>query len=350
MKFRAAPQPPADARPPSFSRPGFVVHDPDDLTSPPPPPAPGASRARRRPPPASARGAPAAGAPPAPAVTALPFEVGKIKSGGQTTAPFSATAAPFGSTTAPFTTAPFPEAPPPKSKAGFYIGIAVAAAIILAGIFIVLDARRERANAYDLEQQEALAHHVAEQRLKEAELSAKEEADRAAKELQAAIDITKKQTAEQTRRELLNEIAAQRLAKLPGSIEIATTPAGAMVSIDGAAPIESPLKLDSVQPGKHRVTVTLAGHDPVELTADVKGSKTTDLGTVALQTLAWDDGALQHTRMASTSRSAPRRTPSGRPRAVRKDAGLLRGPSPRRLYRHLHAARMPRPHRQGRRW
>ena len=283
MKFRAAPQPPADQRPPSFSRPGFVVHDPEDLHAPPAPPAPGAPAAPGPPPPpAAAKGAPPAGTPPAPAVTALPFEVGKIKA-GQTTAPFSSTTAPFGSTTAPFTTAPFPEAPP-KSKAGFYIGLGVAAAVIFAVIGVVLDARMEKAKAYDQEQAEELAHHITEQRLKEAEDAQKEEAERSAKELQSAIEITRKQTEEQTRRDLMQEIESERLAKLPGTILIATTPAGAMVSIDGGGPTPSPVKLEGVQPGKHRVSVTLPGHDPVELTADVKGSKTTNLGTVALQT------------------------------------------------------------------
>jgi PEGA domain len=66
---------------------------------------------------------------------------------------------------------------------------------------------------------------------------------------------------------------------------IATAPAGASVSIDGAAPLESPVKVDSIQPGKHRVQIAMAGREPVDMNVDVKGSKTTDLGTVALQTL-----------------------------------------------------------------
>ena len=222
-------------------------------------------------------------------MTALPFEVGKIKM-GQTTAPFSATQAPFGSTQAPFgstqapfTTAPFPEAAP-KSKTGFYIGIGVAAAIVFAAIAIVLDARMEKAKAYDLEQQEELAHHVTEQRLKESEEAQKAEAERANQELQSAIEITRKQTEEKTRRDLLQEIEEQRLAKLPGVILLATTPDGAMVSIDGAAPVRSPVKLEGVQPGRHHVVVTMAGFDTVDQFANVKGSKTTDMGTIALQT------------------------------------------------------------------
>jgi len=281
MKFRAPPKP-VDTRPPSFSRPGFLMPDPDDLPPPPPAPGPGAPAAPPMPPaPAAAKGAPPAGPTPPPAVTALPFEIGKIKA-GQTTAPFTSTQAPFGSTQAPFTTAPFPEAQ--KSKAGFYIGLGVAAAIVFAVIAFVLDARMEKAKAFDLEQQEELAHHVAEQRLKEAEEAQKQEAERANKELQSAIEITRKQTEEQTRHDLLQEIESERLAKLPGTILVATTPAGAMVSIDGAAPVRSPVKLEGVQPGRHHLVVTMAGHDTVEQFANVKGSKTTDLGTIALQT------------------------------------------------------------------
>jgi len=190
------PATPADSRPPSFSRPGFLAPEPDE------PQASGASAPIQPPPPAAvAKGAAAAGSLPPPAVTALPFEVGKRK--------------PAQATVAPFTTAPFAEAPP-KSKAGFYIGLGVAAAVIFAVIAVVLDARMEKAKAYDLEQQEELAHHVAEQRLKEAEESAKEEADRASKELQSAIEITRKQTVEQTRREVLEQLEAERLASFPG--------------------------------------------------------------------------------------------------------------------------------------
>jgi TonB family protein len=204
----------------------------------------------------------------APTVTALPFEAVKPKLGTQTAA-----------------TQPAPaEEAPPKSRVGFYIGVGVAAALIFAVIAVVLDARMEKAKAYDLEQQEALAHHVAEQRLKEAEQSAKEELERSRKELETAIEITKKQTEAETRRKLLAEIEAERLAKAPGAIVLSTVPSGAQVSIDGAAPVTSPVRQDGIAPGAHHIRVTLDGHDPVELAADVKGSKTTDLGTVTLPT------------------------------------------------------------------
>jgi TonB family protein len=215
--------------------------------------------------------------------------VGKIKT-GQTQAPFSATQAPFGSTQAPFgaTQAPFTNAPfaeaAPKSKAGFYIGLGVAAAVIFAVIGVVLDARMEKAKAEDQRAAEETAHHVTELRLKESEEAQKAEAERANQELQSAIEITRKQTEEKTRRDLLQEMEEQRLAKLPGVLLLATIPEGAMVSIDGGAPVRSPIKLEGVQPGRHHVVVTMAGHDTVDQFANVKGSKTTDMGTIALQT------------------------------------------------------------------
>jgi hypothetical protein len=177
---------------------------------------------------------------PPPAVTALPFEAAKLRA----VAPPAATEASA------------QEAPPPRSKVGFYVGISVAAALVFAGIAVVVDAHLEKIKAYDLEQQEALAHHVAEQRLKEAEESAKEEDERHRKELETAVEITRKQTEEQTRRQVIAELEAERLAKLPGALVIATAPAGASVSIDGAAPLVSPVKLDSIAPGAHKIGPT----------------------------------------------------------------------------------------------
>ena len=203
--------------------------------------------------------------PPAHTVTALPFEaVSRLK---------------------PVAKTPAREPSQPKSKVGFYVGILVAAGLIFAAIAVVLEARMERAKAYDLEQQEALAHHVAEQRLKEAELAARDEAERGRKEMAAAIEATKKQTEEETRRKILEEQEAERLAKLPGALLVATVPAGASVSIDGAASMRSPVKADGIAPGSHQVQISLAGYDPIQVTAEVKGSKATDLGAIMLQTI-----------------------------------------------------------------
>jgi TonB family protein len=185
---------------------------------------------------------------------------------------------------------PVPKAAPgepsqPKSRVGFYVGVLVVAALVFAAIAVVLEARLERAKAQDLEQQEALAHHLAEQQLKAAEQAAKDEAVRRDKELAAAVELAKKQAEEETRNKILAEQAAERLAKLPGTLAIATVPAGASVSIDGAAPLTSPVRLTGIAPGGHMVQISLKGYEPVQLNAAIRGSETTDLGTVSLQSV-----------------------------------------------------------------
>jgi hypothetical protein len=70
---------------------------------------------------------------------------------------------------------------------------------------------------------------VAEQRIKEAEQSAKEQEERHRKELETAIEITRKQTEEATRRQVLAEVEAERLAKLPGTLAVATRRRGVRV-------------------------------------------------------------------------------------------------------------------------
>jgi TonB family protein len=255
-------------RPPSFSNPGFPVSPEPGEEGPamPPPPAPPAA-------PTIASGLPkvalTAGGAPKTAVTALPFEAGKAKPPGP-----------------PVESAPAA----PRSRTMFYVGLAVAATVVFAVIMYVLNERRERAIALYQEQQEALAHQVADEKLKAEEKAAAEDAERARVEMQQAIELTKKQTEDETRRAVLAEVEAERQAKLPGTLVVATSPSGASVSIDGGAPITSPVRLDGVAPGNHKVQISLPGHATVYLSADIQGSKTDDLGTVVLESVL---GALQ---------------------------------------------------------
>ncbi len=172
-----------------------------------------------------------------------------------------------------------------KSRMPVYIGLIVVAALVFAAIMVVLDARNEKVKAFDLEQQEALAHHVAEEQLKQAEKDQRDAADEAHKALQAAVDLTRKQTEEQTRNSVLEEVEEQRLSKLPAVLVLGTAPAGASVSIDGAAPLLSPVNLEGVAPGDHRIRIELAGHATNEFTLKVKGGRTNDLGTVILESV-----------------------------------------------------------------
>lgn len=262
------PKPPAPAvglRPPQPAA-GLVL--PPTAAKPPvaPMPTPDDDVSDIVPPPAKPK---VAGTP----VTALPFDPSKGKAPAGA-AP-SVSAPPFSVT----------QAPEPKSRTGVYIGIACVAALVFACIAMVLEARNEKVKAYDLQQQEALAHRVAEERLKQAEQNLKDEAERSRKELEMAIKLTKEQVAEQTRIQVLAELEQERLAKLPGTLVLATEPAGAQVIVDGGTPLTSPVKVENLNGGTHKVAISLVGFDPVELSAEIKGSKTTDAGTIKLRSV-----------------------------------------------------------------
>lgn len=299
----AFPAPQPAARAPSFSNPGFpmpAAPNPEPAAQMPPPPAAPALTFGTR------AGAPAAATPATPAVTALPFEAAaKLK---------------------PLAKPEPAEPAQPKSKVGFYVGVLVVAALVFAAIAVVLEARMERAKANDLEQQEAEAHHVEQQRLKEAEQALKDQAERDQRDLAAAVELAKKQAEDDTRRKVLAEIEAERLAKLPGTLMIATIPAGASVSIDGAPPLRSPVKAGQVAPGSHRIQILLTGYEPVQFDQEVKGSATTDLGTIALQSIygtlglsSSPDGLEFAIRAASDPGGKPIRT--GRTPATIDDIG-----------------------------
>ena len=256
-------EPPAPARPPSFSNPGFPM--PEGSPRPAPAPVPPSAT------PATAVAAPAGGtaSPTAtPAVTALPFEAVKML---KPLPPGMKAAA-----------APPVAKEPPKSRVGFYVTVGVVASLVFAAIAVVLEARMEKIKAYDLEQQEATAHHIAEAQLKQAEQDKIAAAEQSRKDMEAAVEVANKQAEEETRKRVLAEVEIERLSKLPGILVIATVPAGASVSIDGAAPIKSPVRAEGIAPGSHRVQITLAGHESADLSAEIRGSKTTDLGTVTL--------------------------------------------------------------------
>jgi len=172
------------------------------------------------------------------------------------------------------------ELPQPKSKVGFYVGAIAAGALIFAAIAIALDYRMQKIKEKDREQQEALAHHLAEVRVKEAPLSRSEQPETPAREAETAPVVAPAQEAPTGKPPAG---PAPRPVILPGAISVATVPAGASVSIDGAAPLPSPVRAEGIAPGTHRVRIALAGHDPVEISAEVRSSRTTDLGTVSLK-------------------------------------------------------------------
>ena len=63
-----------------------------------------------------------------------------------------------------------------------------------------------------------------EDRIAKQEQDAKEAAERDRKDKEAAVAEAKRQAEEDTRREVLAEIEAARIAKLPGTLLVATSP------------------------------------------------------------------------------------------------------------------------------
>ena len=49
--------------------------------------------------------------------------------------------------------------------------------------------------------------------------------------------------------------------------------------------MKTPAKVDGLAPGSHRVQISLAGHESVDTSAEIRGSKTTDLGSIALPSI-----------------------------------------------------------------
>jgi TonB family protein len=290
--LRPPPGPPAP--PPSFSNPGFSAPTMPPMpmpaaAMPPPPPAPGATQF------------------PQP-LTALPFDAGKVKGlgsigskapfkAGTTTpfkgepsaAPFGATQAPFGATQAPFgaTQAPFgstqaPFAQPPKSRLGLYIGIGVAAAIVFAGIAIVVESRLENIKLRDQQAAAELQSKIDDSRRAEEAKQAAIIAEKLKQEDAAALKEAEAVSAANAKAELLRQQESDRLARLPGTILVTTVPTGAAVSIDGGPSSPSPVRAINIVPGPHKISVSLPGYDPVETSAEVKGGATVDLGSIPL--------------------------------------------------------------------
>jgi hypothetical protein len=177
----------------------------------------------------------------------------------------------------------------PAKKKNYALYGGIAAGLIFAAVAgkFYLDARAaqqavEREKAAAAEQM-----RLAEARAHDVELKAKAEAERLRKEAEAAreeaVAKARRQTEEQTRQQVTSEIEADRVAHSPGILVVTTSPIGADVSIDGGATRKSPISLNDVMPGTHRVGITMAGYEPVEMTADVKGTLTTDLGLIQLR-------------------------------------------------------------------
>lgn len=208
------------------------------------------------------------------------------------TAPKAAASTPPKTPATPPPAAVTPTAVPtaaPQKKRGFglYLGVAAGlACAVFAGKFY-FDAKEAQAVIEQEKEAAAQLAKAATARAQALEAQAKAEAERIRREAEQAreeaVALARQQAEQQTRVAVTAEIEAERIANSPGILIVTTSPVGAGVSIDGGPVRPSPLSLNDLMPGSHRVNITLDGYEPVELTADIAGTKTTDLGLIMLQ-------------------------------------------------------------------
>ena len=187
-------------------------------------------------------------------------------------------------------------APPPPAAAkpaaprrGYSLPLGIAAALlasVLAGKFY-FEARSAKAAVVQEKAVAARKVNDAEMRIHDFEAQAKAAADEVRKEAdearENAVALARQQAEEQTRQQIAAELDADRIAKSPGILIVTTSPAGAEVSIDGGEARQSPLSLNHMLAGVHRVAIALAGYKSVELDAKIEANKTTDLGLIQLE-------------------------------------------------------------------
>ena len=185
--------------------------------------------------------------------------------------------------------APTAAAPAPQKKRHLGLSLGLAAGLACAGFTAKFYFDAREAQAIIEQEKEAAAQLAAAATARAAALEeqAKAEAERirreAEKAREEAVALARRQAEQQTRAAVTAEIEAERIANSPGILIVTTSPVGAHVSIDGGPAHPSPLSLDDLPPGSHRVAITLDGYEPVELTADIAGTQTTDLGLIVLQ-------------------------------------------------------------------
>jgi formylglycine-generating enzyme required for sulfatase activity len=85
-----------------------------------------------------------------------------------------------------------------------------------------------------------------------------------------------------------NQSKLLSLEKMPGELRVETVPAGAEVSVDGAARGRGPVIVDELRAGDHRLRVTLDRYQPIEQSIAIEGMGIEQTATVALKP-AWAD-------------------------------------------------------------
>lgn len=168
-----------------------------------------------------------------------------------------------------------------KSSLGLYLGIAAAVIVAIAGF--MWKSAEDAKTAKLVAEKAAAAEKLRNDEIRakaEAEAKAKAEAARLQRETEAKATQAREEAA---RQQQAQQQEAERIAKSPGTLVLTTAPSLASISVDGGPAQKSPLTLGDLAPGSHRVRVTMAGHDSVEQTFEIKGTQTTDLGVIQLQ-------------------------------------------------------------------
>ena len=175
---------------------------------------------------------------------------------------------------------------PAGNRKGLYIGIAALLLIGLFGTWKYFDHAQEFKTA-----EIAAAAKKADDEARARELAAKAKAEAEAARLQkladdareAALALARQQAEAQAKQQQESALAAELIAKAPGIVVVTSSPSGASVSIDGGPSRLTPLAASGILPGAHTLVITMAGRDPVERSFEIKGSQTTDLGLIALE-------------------------------------------------------------------
>jgi TonB family protein len=173
-----------------------------------------------------------------------------------------------------------------NSKLYMVAGACVVLLLAVGGWFY-MDSQSEKKAAAEREERALVEQKATEARLQEVQAKAAAEAEqqkqKAEADRQAAIAQAKKEAEEAVRTQLSQQFDAERRQKFPGMLIVTTQPSGASISIDGQLPQMSPVTLHNIEPGKHKVSIILPGYDSQELSAEVIGGQTADLGLIQLE-------------------------------------------------------------------
>jgi CRISPR/Cas system-associated exonuclease Cas4 (RecB family) len=170
-------------------------------------------------------------------------------------------------------------APSPRRAGGKVALIAAGFVMLLISVGIAAKFYLAAQQAHAQAESERIA---AQARILDMEQQAKIAAERLQQEAVAAREFAVASTRQQLEEEARQQLAAERLAHAPGTLVLTTEPVGALVSIDGSRAQPTPLRRDDLRPGEREITITLPGYEPAVRTVTIQGTRTTDLGRIAL--------------------------------------------------------------------